>query len=453
MDRKEYIIKYIKTKLNEFQSLGKFYSEEKINSLADRLTNSDKSLEDVCILIDNKFEHQLRKTTHNHHLESIKQYYLSSIDKLKNSNNCYLLSYSQGIKLLEQACVKEKGKKASPYIEVIINNKKKGFKRENNDINDYELIRSEIAYLLDVPFMKTYRIFDEAMNPQGIVKESALHSNERILDLEETLQFVKEESSKFTAKQELIAYHDKQKKRGLKDIPTKKEYKVNIEYVLNLFKLLPDINMSEYNKLKKEYLRIIIFSLLTDNKEMDPTSIGIVINKENPKYTYTISPLFKKETKEIMLPDSKTICNFFIVDKKELFHTLVVNYYEDIKQLLTLLLDNQETLMLIINQVIKEHLEYDDYINYKKQVETNLNLICDEVICKKAVSPDTEEDQASYKINNDNYLVKIEPFFESENKEEEEKGSAAIVAVIGIVLVVTILLIIAAIYAVSKVEI
>ena len=51
MDRKEYIIKYIKTKLNEFQSLGKFYSEEKINSLADRLTNSDKSLEDVCILI------------------------------------------------------------------------------------------------------------------------------------------------------------------------------------------------------------------------------------------------------------------------------------------------------------------------------------------------------------------------------------------------------------------
>ena len=34
-------------------------------------------------------------------------YYLSNIDKLKKNNNAYLLSYQQGIKILEQVCIED----------------------------------------------------------------------------------------------------------------------------------------------------------------------------------------------------------------------------------------------------------------------------------------------------------------------------------------------------------
>lgn len=448
MDKKEYIVSYINKKLTEFNDLGHVYSDEKINTLAERLASSNKTLEEVCTTIDTKFFNQLKKITHKNHLEELKKYYKSSIDKLKKGNNCYLLSYSQGVKVLEQALVTEKKKG-----KVTINDNKEGVKKENFSNNDYEILTSELAYLLNISYPITYRMFDEKMNPQGVITESSLTEKDRFLDLEETLQFVKEESSSFTAKQVLIDYHDKKKKRKLGDIPSKKEYKVNIEYVLNLFKLLPDITMKNYEELKSAYLNRKIFELFTNNLENTLTSVGVVIHK-GKKYTYTLASTeqeritFKKD-----LPENKTICNFYKVEKKELLHTIIVNYYEDIKELVTLIVDNKDTLIPLIEQILKEHLEYEEYERYKKQLKENLDMICAEIKYKKAVSPDTEEDLSIYKINNDNYMVKIEPFFENYKKEEDdEKGSAALVTIIGVVLGITILLILATIYAISKVE-
>ena len=107
MDRKQLIIAHIKERLNTLEELGKEYSEEKINTLAENLSSSDKTLTEVCTLIDNKFSNQVRKINHNKYLASLKEYYLASIDKLKKGNNCYLLSYEQGVKVLEQAYISD----------------------------------------------------------------------------------------------------------------------------------------------------------------------------------------------------------------------------------------------------------------------------------------------------------------------------------------------------------
>lgn len=455
MDKKEFIVKYIKEKISKFEELGKEYSEEKINTLAEKLASTGKTTEEISILIDNKFSNQIRKINHNNHLSSLKEYYLSNIDKLKKNNNAYLLSYQQGIKILEQVCI-EDIKEINDNLKLVsLNGNKKAYKKENSINNDYELIMSDIAYLLNIDYAKTYRIFDEKMNAQGILNESFEAANERFLNLEETLKFVEEESTKFMLTAELKEFHDRRIKYGLKEISDNNKYIENIEYVFKLFKALPDITEENYNHLKQDYLNMKIFELLTNSIKNDLENIGIIINKEKLKYSYKLSPSYNKYA--ITLPNiesTKTICNFYIVDKKELLHTIVSNYYKDVKDLLSLIVDNKETLESLIDQIVKEHLEYEEYSKYHKLVTENIKMIIDEVTYKKMVSPDTSEDKNKYEKNNMEYIGRISPFVDNYVVDDVEanKGSIILTTIVATILIVTAALILLAIYAVSKMD-
>lgn len=451
MDRKQLIIAHIKERLSLLEELGKEYSEEKINSLAEKLSSSDKTLTEVFTLIDNKFSNQVRKINHNKYLASLKEYYLASIDKLKKGNNCYLLSYEQGVKVLEQAYISDI-KDVNPYLKLVnINNDKKGFKKENSINNDYELIMSDIAYLLNIPYANTYRIFDEKMNPKGIVNISFVNKKERFLNLEETLRFIKEESPKFNLTQELIDYHDKNVKHGLKEIKSVSAYHQNIEYVLKLFKALPDISEENILKLTHDYLNMKIFELLTNSLNNNLSNIGIIINKTSLQYTYRLSPSYNKYTINLSsLKDTQTICNFFIVDKKELLNTLIKYYYSEIKDILSLITNNKESLFPIINQVIKEHLEYTEYSKYYKIVSNNFKMITEAVQAKKVVTPDTPEDENRYLDNDLAYNSRITPFVDNYAALDDDKGSTILLIIVTIVLFATIGIIALAVYALSK---
>ena len=451
MDRKQLIIAHIKERLNTLEELGKEYSEEKINTLAENLSSSDKTLTEVCTLIDNKFSNQVRKINHNKYLASLKEYYLASIDKLKKGNNCYLLSYEQGVKVLEQAYISEI-KDINPYLKLVnINNDKKGFKKENSINNDYELIMSDIAYLLNIPYANTYRIFDEKMNPQGIVNISFVNKRERFLNLEEALRFIKEESPKFNLTQELLDYHDKNVKHGLKEIKSIASYKKNIDYVIKLFEALPDISEENVKQLTHDYLNMKIFELLTNSLNNNLSNIGVIVDKSSLKYTYRLSPSYNKYTIDLSsLKESQTICNFFIVDKKELLNTLIKYYYKDIKDLLALITNNKDSLFPIINQVIKEHLEYSEYSKYYKLVSNNFKMLTDAVAIKKETSPDTSEDRNRYLDNDLAYNSRIAPFVDNYVADDDDKGSTILLVIVTIVLFATIGIIALAVYALSK---
>lgn len=451
MDRKQLIISHIKERLSSLKELGKEYSEEKINALAEKLASSNKTLTEVFTLIDNKFSNQVRKINHNNYLASLKEYYLASIDKLKKGNNCYLFSYEKGVKVLEQAYMKEL-KDVNPYLKLVnINNDKKGFKKENSINNDYELIMSDIAYLLNIPYARTYRIFDEKMNPQGIVNISFVNQKERFLNLEEALRFIKEESPKFNLTQELIDYHDKHVKHGLQEIKTKKSYKENIEYVINLFKALPDISEENSKQLTQEYLNMKVFELLTNSINNNLSNIGVIVDKSSLHYTYRLSPSYNKFIIELpSLDETKTICNFFIVEKKELLNTLLDNYYKEIKEIVSLITNNKDSLFPIINQVIKEHLEYSEYSKYYKVVANNFKMITEAVTKKKIQTPDTPEDENRNMDNDIKYNSRIAPFIDNYVAEDDDKGSTILLAVVTAVLFITIGIIALAIYALSK---
>lgn len=452
-EKKSLIINHINQRINSLKELGKIYSDEKINTLAENLLSTNKSLEEIYTLVDNKFATQVRKIKHKDYLASLKEYYISSIDKLKKGNNCYLLSYDQGVKVLEQAYIEEL-KEINPYQKLVnVNNEKQGTKKPNSINNDYELIMSDIAYLLNLEYAPTYRIFDGEMNPQGILNVTFVKPHERFLTLEETLRFIKEESSKFTLTQELIDYHDRNIKKGLKNIPNKEEYKNNIEYVLKIFKALPDITEENIEQLIQDYLNMKIFELLTNSLNNNLNNIGLIVNKETSIYTYRLSPSYNKYTIEIpSLEESQTICNFFILEKEELLKTLINNYYKYIKELLTLIVNNKETLLPIINQVIKEHLEYSEYDKYSKLVTNNINMIEHLVNEKKATYPDTKEEEIQNIENDKAYHNRIAPFVDNylaDDYDSSKKGSTLLMTIVTIVLFITITIILLAIYSIS----
>lgn len=458
MDKREQIIFHIKEKVQEFKELGQKYSEEKIASLADNLLNTGKALPEIYTLIDNKFSNQLRKIKHDNYLASLKEYYLSNIDKLEKGNNCYLLSYDQGVKVLEQAYIKEVREINPNLKEVSVNNTKKGYQKINSASNDFELIISDIAYLLKIDYADTYRIFDEKMEPQGTLHLSFTEPNERFLNLEETLRYIKEESPKFTLKQELIEYHDRHVKSGLKPARTKEEYLENIDYVLNLFKALPDIKDNNYADLKKSYLNMKVFELLTNSLDNNLENTGIMVNKESIKnYTYRLSPSFNKYTTTMdNLTEDQTICNFYIVNKKDLLINLMKKHYDDIKELLSLIANNSDTLKQLIKQVIKEHLEYEQYDKYSNQIDANIDMISHLVKSKKEVTPDTEKDQIRNEDNDmlfKNRIASITDNYVSDEYDNQDKGSTIITAIVTFILFATIGIILLAILALSKMNI
>ncbi len=452
MNSKELIKEHIKDRLTSLQELGQVYSEEKIDQLAENLAKSGRSLTEISTLIDNKFAYQLRKVKHDNYLASLKEYYISSVDKIKSGNNCYLLSYEQGVKVLEQAKLEDLKTLENGLTLVEVNKEKKGYKKENSVNNDYELIMSDIAYLLNIDYSSTYRIFDKKMEPQGILNLSFTDKDERFLSLEEALRYIKEESPKFNMTQELLSYHDKHIKYGIK--PAKDdEYVRNIEYVFDLFSALPDITQDNIEELKYHYLNMKVFELFANSVDNNLNNIGLIVNKKVlKKYTYRLSPSYNKYTTKMdNLENDETICNFYIVKKKSLLGTLINNYYDYIKDTLSLIADNSESLSKLIKQVIKEHLEYGEYRNYYEKVKDNIEMIKAATITKKELSPDSKDDKKRQEDNNILYQNKIAPLQDNYVSDEYEgKGSTLLTALVTAVLFITIGIILLAIYAVSR---
>jgi len=437
-EKREVLEKYIREKLCEFIVLGKNYNDDKIKKLVDNLCNTDKTIDELKKIVDSKFSFQLRKLGHNNHLSSLKGYYLSSVEKLKKGNNCYLLSYDEGVKVLEQAKVVDTKTKNKGMDIVKINDEMLAYKKDNVN-SDYELIVSDIAFLLGIDYGKSYRMFDSKMNSLGILS-SCFDSSTKVLNMEEVLSFVKEESSKFTLKEWLVEFHDCHKKKN-----TNNSLKDNFEYVFKLFEALPDMTKNNLEIIKKEYLNIIMFNVLVNNMDCSLNNISIVVNKKKVKYTYKLSSCFDFAYKS--LDDNNLVFNFMSVDKGELIDYIVSEYYSYTKEYCDLINRHKRTLVPLIEQIIEEHLDFDEAICYENLVNSNLKLIATVFEMYKTMDSDDEE---LFKNNSEMYENRIAPFIDNYEIMNDEKGSSTFFNVMTLILIGTIILIGIAIFLISK---
>ncbi len=456
INKRDEIINHIKLRLSSLEELGKNYSDEKINKLADKLLSTNKPLDVIKNKIDNEFSNQVRKVNHNSHLASLKEYYIASIDKLSKNNNYYLLSYHMGEKILEQAFISDEKVINDDLVEVKLNKKRTAYKKHNSTNNDYELIMSDMAYILNIPYAKTYRIFNKDMEPEGTLNESLEIDNKKFLSLEDTLQFVLEESSKFTKKNTLKVFHDKCKKKGIINVNKLDDIKKNIDYVLNLFSVLPDITKDNLEKIKRQYLNYVLFELLTNNIKNDLTNIGLLIDKSSLKYTYELSLTYNKCNIILdLVEDDEVLLNFYIVNKGDLISVLLDSYYKYTKELFSMIVDNQNKLIKIFDEVIKEHLEYEDYNLYHRMVTDNIMYITEGLNKYRVSNPVSEEDKTLFEDNNMLFNNRVMPLldnYDNDNIFEDNRGSTIIVGVVAFILTITILLILFAIYSIIKLD-
>ena len=314
---------------------------------------------------------------------------------------------------------------------------------------------SDIAYLMNIPYAKTYRMFNEKMEPIGIICGSMEDKNEKFLNLEETFKFIKEESNKYMLKSKITNYHDRNIKHGIIEVFESNVVKESIDYVLDLFACLPDITDDNLEELKAAYLKVKVFEILTNSLNNNLENYGIIINQKEKKYTYEFAPTYNKcVTKNDRLSKDETICNFFIVDKEDIINILFKNYYKYIKELTNLIIDNNVTIYKIINKVSKEHLEFEEYKNYNEILKYNYEKFA-RIYKEFNLEPLSEETRDN---NNNKYLFRIAPYidkydFDAFDETIENKGSVVLVGALGIVLVITIVIIGFAIYIISKVEV
>ena len=244
-------------------------------------------------------------------------------------------------------------------------------------------------------------------------------------------------------------------KYGITEVFETSVIKESIDYVFDLFSCLPDITTKNIEELKTAYLNVKVFEILTNSLNNNLTNYGIIVNKENKKYTYKFAPTFNKYvTKDNRLAKSETICNFFIIEKQDLIDILLKHYFKYIKELSLLVTDNNVTLYKIIDKLTKEHLEYEEYKNYKEVLKYNYDIFEKSI---KALTDDSL-DKTIRENNNDRYLFRITPYldnydYDAFDESLENKGSVLLVTALGLVLVITIFIIGFAIYIVSKVGI
>ena len=141
------------------------------------------------------------------------------------------------------------------------------------------------------------------------------------------------------------------------------------------------------------------------------------------------------------------------MEKRTLLETIVNNYYKYVKELLALIINNKETLFNIIDQVIKEHLSFDEYNKYVSLVKDNFNMITDVVETKKIEEPDTIDDLARYEDNDILYNNRIAPFLTNYVGDyDTERGSTILTAIVTLILFITIGIILLTIFAISRMD-
>ena len=122
------------------------------------------------------------------------------------------------------------------------------------------------------------------------------------------------------------------------------------------------------NEFKKDYITMILFSLITSNENINLDSYGIdADNNLAPLYTF----IYEENNKE--LNEEDIILNNCIVDKNLLINILFENYFNEISEFIFNNLNDKK--IKKINNIIDLEMEPKEAIEYKELLLENIELL------------------------------------------------------------------------------
>ena len=282
-------------------------------------------------------------------LEPGKNYYVTAFD---NNSKLYLQPVSVTITNPENS-------------EVLVENTFKGYQKHTG-VDDIEIAICQIGKLLNFDIVEEYRLYNANKQKDSVIIRDLVNENE-FYDVEN----LKKRFNK-------LINNGKLKKEPWVDISeklnvanTKEDYKLIINYGLNILKSLPSILEEDYKKLETKYFDMLIFDSIINQSERNFKDYGILCDKQTKRYTF--APLFDNVVPSILKNNDVISVNGVTCNRYELIECLFYNYYDKIKDRVNAILANKDKYMKNIDVILKYNVDITNYNMMLNNIITNIN--------------------------------------------------------------------------------
>lgn len=282
-------------------------------------------------------------------LEQGKNYYVTAFD---NDGQFYLQPVSVNVTNPENS-------------EVVIDNTFKGYQKHTG-VDDIEIAICQIGRLLGFDIVEEYRVYNSSKQKDSVIIRDIVNENE-FYDVEN----LKKRFSKLINNGKLKKEKWVESSENLTVANTKEDYKLIIEYGLNILKSLPSILEEDYKKIETKYFEMLIFDSLINQSERNFKDYGILCDKETKRYSF--APLFDNVFPSILKNNDVFSLNEITCNRYELIECLFYNYYDKIKDKVTKILENKNNYLKTIDIILKYNVDSSSYNMMMNNIITNLN--------------------------------------------------------------------------------
>ena len=282
-------------------------------------------------------------------LQPGKNYYVTTFD---TTSNLYLCPVSVTVTNPEKS-------------EVLVENSFKGYQKHTS-VDDIEIALCQIGKLMNFDIVEEYRLYNSNKQKDSIIIKDLANGNE-FYDVENLKKRFLKLIGNGKLKKEPWVYSSE----NLTVANTKEDYKLIIQYGLNILRSLPSILEEDYQKLEEKYFDMIIFDSLINQSERNFKDYGILCDKETKRYSF--ASLFDNVKPSILKNNDVISINGITCNRYELIECLFYNYYDKIKIRITDILTNKDKYIKNIDIILKYNVDLNNYNMLMNNIITNLN--------------------------------------------------------------------------------
>lgn len=338
----EQAFKYQLTQVQTQDIITKYHSDTRdINIIKKEIENIGNYYQ-----YQNKLNKAISNTTP---LEPGKNYYVMAFD---NNSNLFLQPVSITITNPENS-------------EVLVENTFKGYQKHTT-VDDLEIAICQIGSLMNFNVTEEYRLYNSNKQKDSVIIRDLINGNE-FYDVENLKKrFFKLMNNGKLKKESWVEQSEK-----LTVANTKDDYKLIINYGLNILKSLPSILEEDYNNIETKYFDMLIFDSIINQSERNFKDYGILCDKETKRYSY--APLFDNVQPSILKNNDVISINGITCNRYELMECLFYNYYDKIKTRVTTILTNKDKYIKNIAMILKYNVDLTTYNMMMNNIITNIN--------------------------------------------------------------------------------
>lgn len=249
--------------------------------------------------------------------------------------------------------------------EVLVENTFKGYQKHTG-VDDIEIAICQIGRLMNFDIVEEYRLYNANKQKDSVIIRDIVNDNE-FYDVEN----LKKRFSKLMNNGKLKKEKWVDACESLTVANTKEDYKLIIDYGLNILKSLPSILEEDYQKIENKYFDMLIFDSIINQSERNFKDYGILCDKVTKRYSF--APLFDNVFPSILKNNDIISLNGITCNRYELIECLFYNYYDKIIDRVNKILENKNAYLNNIDLILKYNVDYAHYNMLINNIITNLN--------------------------------------------------------------------------------